>query len=214
MGYLPFVALMLVFSANALAECAPEQMVRVVVRDATPGVPRDSFAARPKTYYRLGTKYGRVEEVADPEHGIHGLAVVSEPDLWMVNLMTKTGQHIVDTGAPYHFHAPVHTGEGDPEFVKSYELGCEFEYMKTKASGPPKPFELDGRTLEAYMAAEGEYLLVLVVDPNTKHPFASMLRKAGKVVCFLRYVAYETGLKPDLSLFAPPAGITFTEGKP
>jgi len=200
-------------SGYARAGCAPEQMVKVAIRDATPGLDRNSFAAQPKTFYRLGTKYGRVEEVPDREHGLHGLMVVSEPDVWMINLFTKTGQHIVDTGAPYHFHAPVLAAGDDPEFVKAFEFGCELEYLKQKSSGPPKPLDLNGRTLNSYTASEGEYKIVLVVDPATSKPFAATVHRGETVVRYIRYLEYETGLKPILALFAPPKGVKYTEAK-
>ncbi len=75
------VALCLLFpaSAPALAGCAPEKMVKIVLRDATPGVDPDSFAAKPKTIYRLGSKYTRTEEaVAADASSPAGLAMVAE----------------------------------------------------------------------------------------------------------------------------------------
>jgi len=186
-------------------------MVKVVIRDATPGVDPGSFAAQPKTFYRLGTRYGRTEEVPDPEHGMHVLIVVSEPDAWMVNLASKTGQHIVDASAPYHHHAPVLAAPDDPEFVKAFEFGCELEYLKQKAADPPQSLDLDGRKLLAYRASEGERTLTLVIDPGTQKPFAATAHKSGKVVAYVRYLEYETGLRPDLSLFAAPTGVKYTE---
>jgi hypothetical protein len=79
----------ILLGGDAWATCAPEQMVKVVVRDATPGVDPGSFAAQPRTFYRLGTRYGRTEEVPDPEHGMHGLIVVSEPDAWRVTVFPR-----------------------------------------------------------------------------------------------------------------------------
>jgi len=199
------MAVAILMSGDARAACAPEQMLKVVV-------PK-SFAAQPKTVYRLGTKYGRVEEVPDRAQRIHGLMVVSEPDVWMMNLMSKTGQHVVDTGTPYHFHAPVLAGPDDPDFLRAFEFGCELDYLKKKSSEPPKPFDLNGRSLKAHMASEGDYMLVLVIDPDTQIPVVAMLYESGKIAVYFKYLVYETGLKPDLGLFSPPAGMKFTEAK-
>src|SRR2546427_390751 len=57
------------------AECAPEKMVRIVTRDATPGIDPQSFAALPKTLYRIGNARGRVEEMPDAARGVHDLLV-------------------------------------------------------------------------------------------------------------------------------------------
>jgi len=53
------------------AACAPEKMVRIVTRDESPGVTAGSFRAQPKTLYRLGIRYGRVEELPNPATGLH-----------------------------------------------------------------------------------------------------------------------------------------------
>src|SRR5262245_10654807 len=84
------------------AGCAPDKMIKVVFRDETPGLDSSSFAARPKTLYRLGTRYGRLEEVLDSENHRKGLMIANEPDMWMIDLVTKTGQHMVDGGEPYY----------------------------------------------------------------------------------------------------------------
>ena len=62
MKYAFALCLLLAADGSTWADCAPEKMVRIVVRDATPGVDPDSFAAQPKTIYRLGSKYARTEE--------------------------------------------------------------------------------------------------------------------------------------------------------
>ena len=204
-------------SVQAAAEearptCAPAKMVKATLRNATPDINPNSFAAKPKTYIRLGTRYGRVEEAVDEEHGIHGLMVASEPDLWMINMLNKKGRHILDKEAPQHFHVPILAMPGDPEFLKGFELGCELEYVKSRSGGaPPQPQQLDGQTYDVYTATQGEHKIVLLVDPATGKPFSATSLKSGKVLMHVRYVDYATGLEPDLSLFVPPKDVRFVE---
>src|SRR5262245_35832646 len=80
------------------ADCTPHKMVRITYANVAPGLDPRSFAAQPKTLYRLGSKYGRIEERADAVRGVHGLVVVQEPDIWTIDLMKRVGQHIVDAG--------------------------------------------------------------------------------------------------------------------
>ena len=47
-----------------------------------------SFATKPKTMYRAGNGHCRTEESPDIEQGLHGLMIVNEPDVWMLNLLT------------------------------------------------------------------------------------------------------------------------------
>lgn len=52
------------------AQQPPQTMTKMVVQIQSPDVKAGSFAAQPKTLLRAGTKYCRVEEAPDPEHGI------------------------------------------------------------------------------------------------------------------------------------------------
>ena len=66
-------------------------MTMLTVKLESPEVPKESFAAQAKRMYRAGSRYCRIEENPDLEHGIHGLVIINEPDTWMVNLLDKTG---------------------------------------------------------------------------------------------------------------------------
>src|ERR1700691_1890778 len=95
--------LLLLFIASArsvlsFSQDPPKQMTKVVVQLQGPEIPAESFAPKPKTMYRAGGRYCRMEEEPDTKNGIHGLAVTNEPDFWMTNLMTKTARHGVDPG--------------------------------------------------------------------------------------------------------------------
>lgn len=208
------VTAVLAAGKEARAECAPAKMVRATIRNATPDLDPNSYDAQPKTYYRLGTRYGRLEEALNKEHGLHPLTLVNEPDMWMVNLLNKKGRHKLDKEAPQHFHVPILWVPGGPEFLKGFELGCELEYVKAKSgAAPPKPEQLDGHTYDAYTATSGEHKIVLLVDPATGKPFSATSLQSGRVLIHVRYVDYAVGLEPDLSLFVPPKDVRFLESK-
>jgi hypothetical protein len=86
------------FGQGSSNQTSPGTMTKLVVRLQSPDVPEASFAAQPKTMYRAGTRYCRIEELPDTEHGIQGLVVINEPDIWLVNLLAKTAQHQLDPG--------------------------------------------------------------------------------------------------------------------
>jgi hypothetical protein len=52
--------------------------------------------------YRTGNGFCRAEELPDPEYGIHGLAIINEPEIWIVNLLSKTAQHYVDPASTFN----------------------------------------------------------------------------------------------------------------
>ena len=86
-------------------------MLKLAVRLENPNIPKESFAAKPKLMYKAGNGYCRTEELPDPEHGIHGLMIINEPDIWMVNLLAKTAQHYVDSGPTFNGRMPMFGGD-------------------------------------------------------------------------------------------------------
>src|SRR5712692_8286049 len=115
--------------SDALASCAPPRMLRIVTTVESPGLPADHFAGQPKTLYRFGNAYGRVEEVLNRQTGLHLLVIVSEPDIWVINRVNMSGQHMVDRGPSLDFRAPIVPG-AKSERWKDLEFGCEEDFMK------------------------------------------------------------------------------------
>lgn len=61
----------LLAASCAFADCAPPGLVRIVTKNASPGIAADSFQAQPKIQYRLGNGRSRLEEKPDPQSGVH-----------------------------------------------------------------------------------------------------------------------------------------------
>src|ERR1035441_3745446 len=100
-------ALLLGLCMVVSAEDMPKTMTKLMVKSESPDTPKDSFASQPKRMYRTGTGYCRIEENPDPEHGIHGLMIINEPDVWMINRLDKTARHIVDAGPTFNCRLPI-----------------------------------------------------------------------------------------------------------
>jgi hypothetical protein len=195
----------------AYADCIPAQMTKISFANIIPGVATGEFAAQPKTLYRLGAKYGRIEEAPDTANGIHGLIVVSEPDVWIANRIQKTGQHIVDTGAPYYFRAPIYSSP-DSTFFAAMEFGCELVYITSAGAKDPTSVTEGSRVLRQYEAHRGNETISLLVDAQTDTPREVRFVRAGKQVFAVRYIEYQT-LETDPGLFRKPLGISFQEPK-
>jgi hypothetical protein len=58
----------LLLASLALAQDAPKTMNRITVQLDGSEVPQNSFARKPKTIYRAGGTYCRVEEALNPRH--------------------------------------------------------------------------------------------------------------------------------------------------
>jgi len=198
------------------AECAPEKMVRIVTRDATPGIDPQSFPALPKTLYRLGNGRGRVEEMPDASRGVHGLIVVNEPDAWIVNLHDRSGRHVVDPGPGLIFRAPILDGGGElPAPLRELEFGCELAFVQAYA--PKSDERVDaggGLMLDKHQLSRGDHRVAILVHPKDRGIYAVAHYKAGKIVRVVRYVEYQQGLAPHARLFSRPDGIQFAAPRP
>ena len=92
-------------------------MTKLMVKLESPKIPKDSFGAQAKRMYRAGAKFCRTEENPDLENGIHGLMIINEPDVWMINRLDKTARHLVDGGPTYNCRMPIFVDgrDVDPE---------------------------------------------------------------------------------------------------
>jgi len=193
-------------------------MTKLVVHLQSPDVPGGSFAAQPKTMYRAGSRYCRIEEFPDTEHGIHGLAVINEPDTWLVNLITKTAQHQVDPGPTFNCRLPlfalgedIKSAADTRSQVMGLEFGRELAYFEEKgATSGPGP-TLQGKTTKAYTVGIGDSQLVLFTNGTPERPVAVAKQHGGKRDVYW-YGTYEE-VPFDAKLFAKPEGVKIEDAK-
>src|ERR1700730_15221269 len=75
-----FTFILAVMCICALTVAADElRMTKIVCRSVRADTAPDSCGAQPKTRYRAGNKYWRIEEAPDPARGIHNLRIAREP---------------------------------------------------------------------------------------------------------------------------------------
>lgn len=198
---------------GAHAECVPDKkaMLKVVYRNVSPGIDAKSFAAQPKTLYRLGWKYGRLEEAPDDKFGIHGLMVVNQPDAWMVNLAIHAGDHVVDPDPQARFRAPVVGAPTGTATIDDLEFGCERAFFEERTKSKPTKGKVGARAVDRFEYAEGRFKITAAFASDGGKPVAVSLYEDGKLVYDLRYDEYVTGLKPNMSLFQKPLGIAIVE---
>jgi hypothetical protein len=187
-------------------------MTKVVVHLQSPDVPEGSFAAQPKAIYRAGTRYCRIEEWPDTEHGIHGLVIINEPDTWLVNLVTKTAHHQVDSGPTFNCRLPVFTTGEDIKSaadtrsqLMGLEFGQELAYFEGKgaASGPGPT--LEGKTTKTYKVEIADSQLLLFTSGTPEKPVAVARQHVSKRDVYW-YGTYEE-VPFDAKLFAKPDGV-------
>jgi hypothetical protein len=198
-------------AAHAISDCVPKGMVRIETADGSPGIPKDSFARKPKVLYRAGLRYARVEEMPDPEHGIHGLIVVSAPDSYLVNLADKTGRHIVDPDPLGKVRTPVlqDLPAGTPIEFADLDFGCEVDFF-AKRRAEQIPYEAVGRKLTKHVLTRDSWRLTLLTSATGSEPQAILLSQNDKVIFALSYLAYSWSPEMDPKLFLKPEGIIFS----
>jgi hypothetical protein len=206
----------LLLAALAFAQDAPKTMSKITVQLDGSEVPQNSFAGKPRTMYRAGSTYCRVEEAFDPEHNIQGLLIVNEPNAWMVNLATKTGQHSVDPGPTFLCHLPIFSRpvpntSDEVDYAKlGLEFGHELEYFNRMGAvrQAPGPVLQTQQTI-AYFLDMGETRLALFTYGPNEYPLlvAHTVGNKGEMFWYSGY-----GQVPfDSKLFAKPEGIAITE---
>jgi len=186
--------------------CAPEKLVRIVTRDMTPGIDQQSFAATPKVLYRLGSRQLRLEEQMDPAMNLHGLIVVDAPNTWMIDLVSKSAQLIVDPDPTPDVHSPIFADESIPQALQELEFGCEAAFIAHPDTGHEQSKAANG-TATKHFIRSGPWKLTLVTREGIEGPQMALLLKDEKVVQAIRYASYQVLDEVPAGLFAVPAGI-------
>jgi hypothetical protein len=197
--------------ATAFSQQLPKTMTKMVVQLQGPDVPADSFAAKPKTMYRAGTQYCRIEEQDDPVQKIHGLTIVNEPDAWMVNLAAHSGKHIVDPGPTFNCRLPIFRDlvsvvpEDESKEIAALEFGLEQEFFKARGATAHPGGVQQGQQTTAYIVHIGESSLALFTYGTPERPLAVAWTRGDKNEIFW-YSGYGQ-INFDPKLFAKPEGV-------
>ncbi len=195
------------------------KMSKIIIRRISPAVSANSFAAKPKTIYRVTNKYCRIEEPPDPERRVHNLYITKEPDSWTINLLDKTARHILDPGPTFIAHIPIiwapkpkRQPNPDKEF-KDLEFGNEAQFFREHSAREIGMRSVGGRNCNAVFLKIGSREVALLLESKTGKPYQIDVVKDGKLDFSVRYLFYETNLPFQKSLFELPKGVKIIEAK-
>lgn len=154
-----------------------------------------------------------MDEEPDPEQGIHGRAVINEPDAWLINLADNTAKHILDPGPTFNCKLPVFAF--DPEVAKikicELEIGRELEFFRANGAkvveGPKLSFEA-----QYYELTIGDSALRLVERVDIHAPILILLIRGDKMHQ-ARYLLWDDQVPFKAELFAKPTGVKVEEVK-
>jgi hypothetical protein len=196
------------------AQPTSNKMTKIVSRDTSPDTPRSSFRAKPKTLYRIGDTYARVEEELDPALNMHGLIIVSEPKIWMINLLDRTGQLIIDPGPTYVFRAPIIPPDSPNQEspLRGFEFGQEYEFLRDNNATLTKEI-LQGKTYDKLYLKKDGISISLLSHTGEDRPYRVIIFKGKQLALQVDYDYYKRDLEPQMFLFEPPKGIQIFEAK-
>jgi hypothetical protein len=193
----------------------PDSMTKMVVRLMGPGIKPKSFPALPKTIYRAGPHYARIEDPPDARQQIHKLTIIAEPDAYSVNLIDKKGTHVIDQGNPHGLRLPV-VLPFDPKHqlgkLDQLEFGEEEDFFKEAGAVPEPGPTINAKPTDALRLKIPTGSALLILRAGTHEPvFLSWQTKEGTYK--YEYIEYKD-VPFDPALFAKPAGITYREIMP
>ena len=197
--------------APAAYACAPAQVVRIVYRNISPGVPAAASEAQPRTLWRIGSSFLRSEEQPDPTTGMKTLILVSEPNIWIVNLTDRTGSHSIDPDPSGKIRAPIIPLTDVPPPFLSLEYGCEAEFVAAYAPQAQSVRPWGDTLAELHVLRVAEHSLAILMDSRRKTPLLISYLRSGQPLLVIRYDDHRTGLKEREDLFRPPSSVKFKE---
>jgi hypothetical protein len=218
MRYLTGLALALILpplDAQVAATNLPDSMTKMVVRLMGPGIKPGSYAALPKTIYRAGAHFARMEDPPDARQRTEKLTVIAEPDAYSVNLIDKKGTHAIDPGGANDLHLPV-VLPFDPKHrlgkLDALEFGDEFDFFQEAGASKQVGPIINSKPTDAYQLKTREGTATLVTRHGSHEPVTlSWQTKEGTYK--YEYISYEE-LPFQSGLFAKPAGIRYREITP
>ncbi|HET6969543.1 MAG TPA: hypothetical protein VFH92_00335 [Phenylobacterium sp.] len=193
--------------------CSPAKLVRLVVRNISPGLAAGDPRAQPRVMYRRGATYLRSEEQPDANrNGAKAVVIVAEPDAWAIDLSTRTGRHSIDRGPDFAVHAPILPLVQDlPPVFKGLEFGCEASFVAANAPQAQRTVPW-GETLAAlHSVTVGDQTVALLMDSRRAEPLMVSYLRQGKAIWVVRYDEFRADLPDRPDLFMPPKSVVIEE---
>jgi len=186
------------------AQAADDKMLYVEYRLIGKQIAADSLDAQLKKVWRIGKDYLRFEDAPDPKSKIHGLIIVAEPDIWIVDRNTNQAQHSVDPGPVFKIHFPLFASIAS-EKLRQIEFGYELDFFYMNAARELPAQDVDGIKCRLLRLDIDDLEVTLFLKTNDT-PLQIVVKSPEREFA-MRFVRYESDRKPDKSLFQLPSGV-------
>ncbi|HZM43518.1 MAG TPA: hypothetical protein VFC14_01720 [Burkholderiales bacterium] len=202
---LALVAVVLVLFLLPFVHAADDSMTYIEYRVLAPSIKPGTFEGAVRKLWRYTDSYARVEEVPNPQTGIHGLLISNAPNSYLINRYNNVAQHIVDSGPTFNVIVPVFPSERSPQF-KGLQMGRELAFLTSNGATEGSDETIDGVSYRVFVLKLEDSEIKLLLDKRTKQPRQLSIRNP-RVQYALRYDAYRTDVPVDLTLFSVPQDV-------
>ncbi len=200
---------------GAGADDQPSTMIRMVVRVMGPGIKPGSAAALPKVIYRAGAHHARIEDPPNARERMQKLIIISEPDAYSINVITKRGSHAVDQGGPEDLHLPI-VLPFDPKHrlpkLDRLEFGDEYSFFEEAGAQKQAGPVINSKPTDALRLPPADGNATLVLRSGTEIPVTLSWHGDDGDYQY-EFIEYKE-LPYDAGLFKRPEGITYREIPP
>lgn len=198
-----FAAFLLSLAAVA-AFAADDKMLYVEYRLAGADIKEGSFDAQVKKLWRVGDTFLRFEDAPNTVMKVHGLIIVAEPDIWIIDRFTNQAQHTVDPGPGFKIHFPLLASETS-EKLRQLEFGRELEYFQENNAKELPVQEMDGvRCKPRQLDVDDRRVTLCTKTDDTP---ARIVVKGPEYEYIVRFERYERDRRVDRSLFQLPPDV-------
>jgi len=205
-----FLILCLLLPRLATAELSLKEMLYIVYRIESPELAPTHFGAQPRSLWRVGTRYLRMEEPHNPETGLHLLFISRAPDTWMIDLRSRRTKHVIDPGPGIDVHVLI-IASMPPGKLKKLEFGNELSFFRRHgASVRPVP---DQPSMSEWLLSLDGFKLALQVQSGNR-PRYLRVEQPDKRTYTIVYVQYERQPHIDWQRFELPAGLIIEKARP
>ena len=140
------------------------------------------------------------------------LTVITEPDIWTINVTSRGGQHAVDPGPVFEVLAPILPVSPDlPPILRTLEYGCEAAFVAAHAPTPAQSVPWGSTVAAAHVLTFGDQSVAVMMDSQRKAPLMISYSRQGRAVYVLRYDEFREGLPDRPDLFVPPRNVRISE---
>lgn len=181
---------------------AEEFQTYIEFRTVLEGAPNAGSGVR--KLWRSGTRYARIEEPLDPRTGAESATIISEPDIYLVDLKSKAGRHVTDPDPNGEVHVPLYMGKSSATLM---EAGREIQFFKANHAARLPDTDLEGVKCARFMLKIDGHELTLFIDLKNRVP-RRVLIESPQGAYSIRYERYVRKQAFDAALYKPPVGFS------